>query len=82
MKLNNIKKEPDTMPQRDEKRTITILKGKKKHGEKISAITAYDAPSARVSSEVGMDIILVGDSLGMVVQGCKNTLKVTLEEMI
>jgi 3-methyl-2-oxobutanoate hydroxymethyltransferase len=73
------------MPQLEEKRTkqtITILKNKKKRGEKISAVTSYDFPTARVSSEAGIDLILVGDSLGMVLQGYKNTMKVTMEEMI
>ena len=73
------------MPQLEEKRTkqtIATLKNKKKQGEKISAVTSYDFPTARVSSEAGIDLILVGDSLGMVLQGYKNTMKVTMEEMI
>ncbi len=73
------------MPLLEEKRTkqtVITLKNKKKRGEKISAVTSYDFPTARVSSEAGIDLILVGDSLGMVLQGNKNTLKVTMEEMI
>ncbi|MCK5059253.1 MAG: 3-methyl-2-oxobutanoate hydroxymethyltransferase, partial [Candidatus Aminicenantes bacterium] len=54
----------------------------KKRGEKISAVTAYDFPTAKIASEAGIDMILVGDSLGMVLQGYKNTLKVTVDEMI
>ncbi len=54
----------------------------KKNGEKISMITAYDYYTARLAEEVGMDLILVGDSLGMVFQGQENTLPVTVEEMI
>jgi 3-methyl-2-oxobutanoate hydroxymethyltransferase len=60
---------------------VTLLKKKKNH-EKIAAVTAYDYITARIASEAGMDIILVGDSLGMVVQGHPNTLKVTMEQMI
>ena len=73
------------MPLLEEKRTkqtVITLKNKKKRGEKISAVTSYDFPTARVSSEAGIDLILVGDSLGMVLQGYKNTMKVTMEEMI
>lgn len=44
-------------------------------------VTAYDAPSARVASEAGVDIILVGDSVGMVVLGHKTTMEVTIDEM-
>lgn len=64
------------------KQTILTLKKKKKLGEKIAVVTAYDYPTARVAAEAGMDIILVGDSLGMVVQGQPNTLKVTMNDML
>ncbi len=57
---------------------ITSLKGKRK----IVAITAYDYPSAFYAQAAGVDIILVGDSLGMVIKGEENTLGVTLEEMV
>jgi len=70
------------MPQLEDKITIITIKNKKKKGHKISAITSYDFPFTKIISETGMDIILVGDSLGMVVQGYKNTLKVTMDEMI
>lgn len=66
----------------DRKRTVITLKKQKKSGKKISCVTAYDAPTARVVSEAGVDLILVGDSLGMVLQGHKNTLNVTPEHII
>jgi len=54
----------------------------KQGGEKITALTAYDYPTARLLDETGIDIILVGDSVGMVVLGYQNTTCVTLEEML
>jgi 3-methyl-2-oxobutanoate hydroxymethyltransferase len=48
----------------------------------ISAITAYDFPTARLVDEAGIDVVLVGDSLGMVVLGYENTLPVTIDEML
>src|ERR1700704_6541065 len=53
----------------------------KRCGEKITALTAYDYPTARLLDESGIDIILVGDSVGMVVLGCEDTTSVTLDEM-
>src|SRR2546421_8803973 len=54
----------------------------KRHGEKITALTAYDYPTARLLDESGIDIILVGDSVGMVVRGYEDTTQVTLAEMV
>ncbi len=65
-----------------DKRTVLQLIQKKARGEKITAVTAYDFPTARLAAEAGIDIILVGDSLGMVLQGHENTLKVTMDEMV
>ena len=54
----------------------------KRAGEKITALTAYDYPTARLLDESGIDIILVGDSVGMVVLGYEDTTSVTLAEML
>src|SRR6059058_2245321 len=61
--------------------TIQTLKQKKARGEKIAMLTAYDATFARLFDESGVDALLVGDSLGMVIQGHDTTLPVTLDEM-
>lgn len=62
--------------------TVPRILEKKANGEKISVITAYDATFARIFDDAGIDILLVGDSLGMVVQGRDSTLPVSVEEMI
>ncbi len=62
--------------------TIQDFIKKKKDGDKITMLTAYDYPFARIVDQAGIDAILVGDSLGMVVQGLDNTLPVTMDEMI
>ena len=54
----------------------------KKRGEKVTALTAYDYPTARLLDESGIGIVLVGDSLGMVVLGYEDTTRVTLDEML
>jgi 3-methyl-2-oxobutanoate hydroxymethyltransferase len=61
--------------------TIQTLRQMKERGEKIAMLTAYDATFARLLDDGGADLLLVGDSLGMVVQGNETTLPVTLEEM-
>jgi len=65
-----------------QKITIPALQAKKEKKEKIVALTAYDFPIAQIIDECGLDIILVGDSLGMVVLGYENTIPVTMNEMI
>lgn len=70
------------MDQPNKKVNVISLLKKKKLKEKIAAVTAYDYITAKIASEAGIDIILVGDSLGMVVQGYSNTLKVTMDQMI
>jgi 3-methyl-2-oxobutanoate hydroxymethyltransferase len=64
------------------KMTVSRLAQKKARGEKIAAVTAYDFPTARIAAAAGIDIVLIGDSLGMVLQGHENTLKVTMDEMV
>lgn len=62
--------------------TLTRLQAMKAKGEKIACLTAYDASFAAILDLAGMDVILVGDSLGMVVQGHDSTVSVTMEDMI
>src|SRR5580698_2616504 len=62
--------------------TVESLLKKKQSAQPITALTAYDYPTARLVDEAGIDVILVGDSLGMAVLGYENTLPVTMEEMI
>ncbi len=62
--------------------TVPSLLEKKLQRQPISAVTAYDYASARVVDEAGLDVVLVGDSLAMVMQGHENTLSVTMDEML
>lgn len=64
------------------KTTILDIYKKKAEGKKITMLTAYDFPTAQIVDQAGIDMILVGDSLGMVVQGASSTLPVTMDEMI
>jgi len=64
-----------------EKLTVPGVRARKGQGPKIAMLTAYDATMARLLDEGGADILLIGDSLGMVVQGLPNTLPVTVEEI-
>src|SRR5580692_8367112 len=65
----------------DAKITVPGLLARKQLGPKIAMLTAYDATIARLLDRGGADVLLVGDSLGMVVQGLPNTLPVTIEEI-
>jgi 3-methyl-2-oxobutanoate hydroxymethyltransferase len=65
-----------------EKVTTTKLVEMKQKGVKIAALTAYDAPMARLLNEAGVDVILVGDSVGMVKLGYDSTIPVTVDEML
>jgi 3-methyl-2-oxobutanoate hydroxymethyltransferase len=60
----------------------TVLELKRKKGERLAMLTAYDYPSARLVAEAGVELILVGDSLGMVVLGYDSTLPVTVDDMV
>jgi 3-methyl-2-oxobutanoate hydroxymethyltransferase len=62
--------------------TSTSIREHKGKGDKIAMVTAYDVAFARLADRAGLDIVLVGDSLGMVVQGLPTTLPVTLDEMV
>lgn len=64
------------------KMTVPQLRTVKEQGRKLTMLTAYDYPTARLADEAGIDIILVGDSVGMVVLGYDSTLPVTMEEML
>jgi 3-methyl-2-oxobutanoate hydroxymethyltransferase len=66
----------------DRKVTVPDILKRKGSGDPIVALTAYDYPFGRIADEAGVDVILVGDSLGMVVQGMDSTLPVTMDEMV
>jgi 3-methyl-2-oxobutanoate hydroxymethyltransferase len=61
--------------------TAPAIRARKGSGEPLVMVTAYDAPGARIADEAGVDMILVGDSLAMVVLGYKDTLSVTVDDM-
>lgn len=62
--------------------SITDIVAMKQSGEKITSLTAYDASFSALCDQAGIDILLVGDSLGMVIQGNETTLPVTIEDMV
>ncbi len=62
--------------------TVPSLGERKRTGERISAVTAYDVSSGRLADEAGLDVVLVGDSLAMTMLGHENTLSVTMDEMV
>lgn len=65
-----------------ERVTVPGLRAMKAEGRRIVMLTAYDYPTARILDEAGVDVLLVGDSLGMVLYGYDNTLRVTLDDVI
>jgi len=65
-----------------DKVTTATLRARKATGERIAVLTAYDVVFARLADEAAIDVVLVGDSLGMVVQGERSTLPVTLDDMV
>ena len=69
-------------PRLPDKITVQTLRQMKERGEKIVALTAYDAPMARLLNQAEVDVILVGDSVGNVKLGFQNTLPVTLEHRL
>jgi len=73
---------PYLKPERPEKVSAPSLKSSKLRGERLVCLTAYDYPTARLLDEAGIDVILVGDSLGNVVLGYGNTVPVTLDEIL
>ena len=73
---------PPRLASSQTKVTMPALSEMKRQGKPISALTAYDYSSARLVDEAGIDLLLVGDSLAMVVLGHENTLAVTMDEML
>ena len=69
-------------PESDKAVTIATLRKLKEQGEKITSLTAYDATFATILDEAGIELILVGDSLGMVLQGHHTTVPVTVDDMV
>lgn len=69
-------------PDKPEKVYVPALRAAKEAGEKLVCLTAYDYPSARIVDEAGVEIILVGDSMGNVIHGYGNTIPVTMEEIL
>src|SRR5438094_10416811 len=68
-------------PDKPGKVYLPAIRSAKENGEKLVCLTAYDYPTARVVDEAGVDIILVGDSIGNVIHGYGNTIPVSLDEI-
>jgi len=82
--MNNLTTYTHLQRKADDKKPVTIssLKKMKKEGEKIASLTAYDASFAAIVDEGGTDLVLVGDSLGMVINGHSTTVPVTVDQII
>jgi len=80
--MTNRSPEAEKGPPEDRKVTTKTLQRMKERGEKIAALTAYDFLTAELLDQSGIDVVLVGDSAGMVVQGSFTTLSVTMEQML
>jgi 3-methyl-2-oxobutanoate hydroxymethyltransferase len=63
------------------KQTAPVIRARKGSGTPVVMVTAYDAPTARIANAAGVDVILVGDSVAMVVLGYEDTLHVTVDDM-
>ncbi|MEY2875964.1 MAG: 3-methyl-2-oxobutanoate hydroxymethyltransferase [Pseudomonadota bacterium] len=74
--------QPATNPNSRKPATLHSLRAMHARGEKVTMLTAYDATFARLADESGLDTLLVGDSLGMLLQGHSSTIPVTLDEMV
>lgn len=68
-------------PDKPEKVYLPFIRAAKEKGEKLACLTAYDYPTARIVDEAGVDIILVGDSMGNVIHGYGNSIPVSLDEI-
>lgn len=71
-----------TIKKSEKKVTAATLQCMKKKGKKIAVVTAYDATFAKLADMAGAEVIMIGDSLGMVVQGHKNTIPVTIDDIV
>src|SRR5580704_5779091 len=71
-----------TVPNLLQRKTSGAVSPYNSRSQKIICLTAYDYPTARLLDEAGVDVLLVGDSLGMVVLGYESTLPVSIEEML
>ena len=68
-------------PDKEGKVYLPAIRAAKENGEKLVCLTAYDYPTARIVDEAGVDMILVGDSMGNVIHGYGNTIPVSLDEI-
>lgn len=82
--MNPSENPPSPAPKNDGIKPVTVqtLQQMKQRGQRISMLTAYDFPTARLLDQAGIDVLLVGDSLGMVVQGRSTTVPVSVRDMI